>query len=65
MNKKNIELARNPDLAASEIAIHRAAKRAKQVAARTHTKLVVIRDGKIVRVKPDIDAGLNEDHTGE
>jgi hypothetical protein len=52
MNQKKIELANDPDLAASGAAIHRAAKRAKKVAASTNTELVVLRHGKSVRVKP-------------
>ena len=52
MNPKEIELAKDPDLAGSLQAIRRAAKRAMQVAVSTNTELVVIRDGKCVRVKP-------------
>jgi hypothetical protein len=53
MNPKNIEQAKNPDLPASLIAIKRAAKRAAQLAISTNTKLVVMRDGKCVRVQPE------------
>jgi hypothetical protein len=52
MNQKKIELAKDPDLAGSWVAIRRAAKRAEQVAASTNTELVVLRNGKSVRVKP-------------
>ncbi|HCZ16582.1 MAG TPA: hypothetical protein PL117_06945 [Accumulibacter sp.] len=52
MNEKKIELAKDPDLAASRVAIRRAAKRAAQVALGTNTELVVLRDGQCVRVKP-------------
>ncbi len=52
MSQKKIELARNPDLAGSWVAIRRAAKRAAQVAASTNTELVVLRNGKSVHVKP-------------
>ena len=52
MNQKKIELAKDPDLAGSWNAIRRAAKRAVQVAVSTNTELVVLRDGKCVRVKP-------------
>lgn len=55
MNQKNIELAKDRDLAGSLVAIRRAAKRAVQVAASTNTDLVVLRDGKCVRVKPTIE----------
>lgn len=53
MNPKNIDQAKNPDLPASLIAIKRAAKRAAQLAISTNTKLVVMRDGKCVRVQPE------------
>ena len=52
MNQKKIEFAKNPDLAGSWVAIRRAAKRAEQVAVSTNTELVVLRNGKCVRVKP-------------
>lgn len=52
MNQKKIELAKDPDLAGSWVAIRRAAKRAAQVAVSTNTELVVLRDGKCVHVKP-------------
>ncbi len=52
MNQKSIELAKDPDLAGSLIAIRRAAQRAKQLAASTNTELVVLRDGKCVHIKP-------------
>ncbi|MDA3835457.1 MAG: hypothetical protein PF495_18960 [Spirochaetales bacterium] len=52
MNKKKIELAKDPDLAGSWAAIRRAAKRAMQVAISTKTDLIVLRNGKRVRVKP-------------
>jgi len=52
MNQKKIELAKDPDLAGSWVAIRRAAKRAAQVAVSTNTELVVLRNGKCVHVKP-------------
>ena len=55
MNQKKIELAKDPDLAGSWVAIRRAAKRVKQVAVSTNTELVVLRDGKRVRVKPGVE----------
>lgn len=55
MNPKNIELAKDPDLAGSWVAIRRAAKRAAQVAVSTNTALVVLRNGKCVHVKPDTE----------
>jgi len=49
---KKIELANDPDLAASRVAMMRAAKQARKVANRTNTNLVVLRHGETVRVKP-------------
>jgi hypothetical protein len=52
MNQKSIELAKDPDLAGSLVAIRRAAQRARQLAVNTNTELVVLRNGKCVHVKP-------------
>ena len=52
MNQKSIELAKDPDLAGSLVAIRRAAQRARQLAASTNTELVVLRNGKCVHIKP-------------
>ena len=52
MNQKKIELAKDPDLVGSWVAIRRAAQRAAQVTASTNTELIVLRNGKCVRVKP-------------
>lgn len=53
MNQKNIAFAKDQDLANSLVAIRRAAKRAVQVAVSTNTDLVVSRNGKSVRVRPN------------
>ncbi|TXI42633.1 MAG: hypothetical protein E6Q59_00615 [Nitrosomonas sp.] len=52
MNQKSIELAKDPDLAGSLVAIRRAAQRARQLAVSTNTELVVLRNGKCVHIKP-------------
>ena len=52
MNQKSIELAKDPDLAGSLVAIRRAAQRARQLAVSTNTELVVLRTGKCVHIKP-------------
>jgi hypothetical protein len=52
MSQKKIELAKDPDLVGSWVAIRRAAKRAAQLAITTNTDLVVLRNGKCVHVKP-------------
>lgn len=53
MNQKKIEFAKDPDLVGSWVAIRRAARRAAQVAVSTDTKLVILRNGKCVHVKPE------------
>jgi len=55
MNPKPIEQAHNPDLPASLVALRRAARHAREVAIRTGTRLVVVQNGKLVRVKPEND----------
>ena len=50
MNPKDIEQAKDRDLAGSLPALRRAAKRARQIAAQTGTALIVWRDGQIVRI---------------
>ncbi|MFA5529840.1 MAG: hypothetical protein WDA11_04140 [Thiohalomonadaceae bacterium] len=55
MNTKRIEEARDPDLAQSFQALRRAAQRARELAARTGTDLIVQRGGRIERLpgKPE------------
>jgi len=53
MNPKPIEQAKDPVVRASLAAMERAARRAREVAARTGTRLVLVRDGKLVLVEPD------------
>jgi hypothetical protein len=52
MNPKSIEQARDPDLRNSLAALKRAAKRARETALRTKTRVVIASDGKWVRVSP-------------
>ncbi len=64
MNTKAIYLARDPDLRASQIAIQRAARRAREVAATTGTALIVSHNGVIERIvlNPAVArAGVQED----
>jgi hypothetical protein len=51
MNQKAIEQAKDRDIASSFVAIRRAAKRARLVAAQTGTALVVRHGEQIDRVK--------------
>lgn len=55
MNPKPIEEARDPDLRGAHIALQRASVRARQVAARTGTAVVYLRDGKLVNEYPKLD----------
>jgi hypothetical protein len=50
MNGKGIEKAKDRDLAGSLPAIHRAAKRARQIAEQTGTALIVKQGERIVRI---------------
>jgi imidazolonepropionase-like amidohydrolase len=50
MMKQDISKAKNPDLRASLNALHRAAEAARQTAIRTDTAIVIVQDGRIVRV---------------
>lgn len=52
MNAKDIGEARDPLLRGSMPALVRAAERARQEALRTGTRLVQVRDGKLVYVDP-------------
>ena len=52
MKQKTIEQARNPDLRASMAAMRRAAARARDVAVSTHTSLIVMKDGRWMRIAP-------------
>jgi hypothetical protein len=52
MNPKPIESARIRDLALALPALHRARKRAEEIARATNTRLVQMVDGKMVFVKP-------------
>lgn len=48
--QKDLSRAKNPDLRASMIAMRRAAAMARETAIRTDTGIVVVRDGKLVRI---------------
>jgi hypothetical protein len=47
---KDISEAKNPDLRASVAAMRRAAELARETAIRTDTDLVVVKDGRLVRI---------------
>lgn len=50
MNVKDISNAKNSDLRASHDALRRAAELARQTAIQTDTDLIIVKDGKTVRV---------------
>jgi hypothetical protein len=50
MKPQELSKARNPDLRASLPAMQRAAELARQTAVQTDTAIVVVRDGKPVRI---------------
>jgi len=53
MNKQPIEHAHDPDLRCSSIALQRAALRARELAMRTQTAIVVSSDGKLEYLVPE------------
>jgi len=50
MTRQDISEARNPDLRASLVAMLRAAKLARRTAIQTNTAIVIVQDGKIMRI---------------
>jgi hypothetical protein len=50
MTQQDLSEARNPDLRASLAAMRRAAELARQTALQTNTALVVVKDGKLLRI---------------
>lgn len=56
MNEKPIETARDADLRLSPQAMQRAARRARELAARTGTAIVISQDGVIEHIRPQQDA---------
>lgn len=60
MNTKAINQANNADLRGSWQALQRAAQRAREVAAKTGTELIVSREGVIERLKPSRSAKLTQ-----
>ena len=53
MTQHEISRAKNPDLPASLAAMHRAAQLARMIAVQTGTEIVVVRDGKLVRISAE------------
>ena len=53
MKASELQLAKNPDLIASLVAIKRAAQLARQTAIQTNTAIVVIKDGVLYRISAE------------
>jgi hypothetical protein len=53
MTKDQLAQAKDKDVAASMIAMRRAARAARELAVRTDTAIVIMRDGKQVRITAD------------
>ena len=53
MKAQDLSKARNPDLRASLAAMQRAAELARKIAIQTDTAIVVVKDGKPVRITAD------------
>jgi hypothetical protein len=56
MNGRRIERSQSPWLAGALPALRRARKRAEETARETHTALVIVKDGKVTRVRPKTSA---------
>lgn len=50
VTKQDLSKAKNPDLRASLAAMQRAAEQARKTAMQTDTALVVVKDGKLLRI---------------
>lgn len=50
MSRADLSQAKNPDLRGSMAAMRRAAALARKTAIQTDTAIVVVRDGKVVRI---------------
>lgn len=50
MTQQELSNAKNPDLRASMMAMRRAAELARKTAIQTETEIVVVHDGKLVRI---------------
>ena len=53
MTKQELDKAQNPDLRASLAAMRRAAAAARETAMQTNTAIVMVKDGKPVRISAD------------
>lgn len=67
MNSKPLSQSKDPDLRASHVALLRAAKRARELARQTGTRLIISYGGNVRRVAPDqlgvADSGMDAGKT--
>ena len=54
MNSKDISNAKDPDLRASHEALRRASELARKTAIQTGTDLIIVQNGKTVRIPPAV-----------
>jgi len=64
MNGKSISEAKDPDLRNVDVALRRAAERARKIAKESGTQLVVNRGGKTILIDPD-DIHLTSDNSAK
>ncbi len=50
MTQSDLSKAKKPDLRASLVALQRSARMAREIAMRTNTAIVVVQNGKVVRI---------------
>ena len=53
MTQQELSQAKNPDLRASLAAMRRAAEMARNTAIQTNTEIVIVKDGKPVRIQAE------------
>jgi len=53
MTQQDLSKARNPDLRASLAAMQRAARLARKTAIQTNTEIVIVQNGKLVRISAE------------
>jgi hypothetical protein len=51
---RDIQEAKDPDVRASVAAMNRAADAARKIAIQTGTDLIIVQDGKLTRIPPEI-----------
>lgn len=65
MNAKRIEQARSQDLRGAGTALRRAARRAREIALATHTRLVIAKGSSWEAVVPSDESGSSSSSKGE